>query len=103
MTVNRIGGQGNLPSQINTPQNTGGEEAFNEQFGKSEGYDKGSLEKAVNERTRLSRTKKIGKSTKSHSSLFVVSDTDGEIHEEAVYRTIMVDGILFTLRLLAIA
>ncbi len=100
MTVNPIHGHNNLPSPLST-QSKSGEETFNE-FTKSEGYDKGALEKAVSERTRISRTKRADK-TKKSSSLFLVSEQDGEIYEEAVYRTIMVDGILFTLRLLAVA
>ncbi len=100
MTVNPIHGHSNLPSPLST-QSKNGEETFNE-FTKSEGYDKGALEKAVSERTRISRTKRADK-TKKSASLFLVSEQDGEIYEEAVYRTIMVDGILFTLRLLAVA
>jgi hypothetical protein len=68
------------------------------------GYDQGALEKAVSERTRLTRTKRAGHAskTKSKNSLFVVDDEDN-LDEQPVYRTIMVDGNLFTLRLLAVA
>ena len=102
MTVNSIHGQSNPPAQIAGAQSKSGEEAFN-QFTESKGYDKGALEEAVSERTRLSRTKRGERAKKKHSSsLFLVSD-EGELEEEVVYRTVMVDGVLFTLRLLAVA
>ncbi len=102
MTVNPINGQSNPPAQISGTQNKSGEEAFN-QFAKSEGYDKGDMESAINERTRLTRTKRAERGRrKTTNSLFVLSE-DGNSEEEAVYRTVMVDGVLFTLRLLAVA
>ncbi len=102
MEANRVGtGQNNLPSQVGGAQNKSGEEAFHN-MAKSDGYDKGALEEAVAERTRLSRTKRLDKAKKKSASLFVISD-DEDLYEEPVYRTVMVDGILFTLRLLAVA
>ena len=102
METNRVApGQSNLPSQVGSTQNKSGEEAFHN-MAKSEGYDKGEMEKAVSERTRLTRTKRADKSKKKNTSLFVLSE-DEDLDEEPVYRTIMVDGILFTLRLLAVA
>ena len=103
MEANRIGaGQSNLPSQVGGTQSKSGEESFHN-MAKSDGYDKDSLDKAVSERTRLTRTKKADRTKKKSSSLFVISDDDNEGSEEPVYRTVMVDGILFTLRLLAVA
>ena len=103
MEANRIAsGQGNLPSQVGSTQNKSGEEAFHD-MAKSDGYNKGALEEAVNERTRLTRTKRADKTKKQNASLFVISDNEEDLHEEPVYRTVMVDGILFTLRLLAVA
>ena len=102
MTVNPIHGQSSPPAQIVQTQSKSGEEAFN-QFTESEGYNKGALEQAVSERTRLTRARRADRAKKKHSSsLFLVSD-EGELEEEAIYRTVMVDGILFTLRLLAVA
>ena len=99
MDTNRIlPGQTNLPSQVTGSQAKSGEEAFKEGM-QSEGYNKGALEKAVSERTRLTRTRRADK---KHSSLFLVDDK-GNSEEEPVFRTVMVDGILFTLRLLAVA
>ena len=102
MEANRISsGQGNLPSQVGGTQNKNGEEAFHD-MAKSDGYNEGALEAAVNERTRLTRTKRADRSKKKNTSLFVISNEE-EFSEEPVYRTVMVDGILFTLRLLAVA
>lgn len=102
METNRIiPGQQNLPTQVTGTKGQSGEEAFHD-LAKSEGYDKKELEKAVSERTRLTRTRKADKTNKKHSSLFLVDD-DGDLEEEPVYRTVMVDGVLFTLRLLAVA
>ena len=102
METNRIGsGQSNLPGQVSSTQNKSGEEAFHD-MAKSDGYNQAAMEAAVNERTRLTRTKRADKTKKKSSSLFVLSD-DENLQEEPVYRTVMVDGILFTLRLLAVA
>ena len=102
MEANRIAsGQSNLPSQVGGTQSKSGEEAFHD-MAKSDGYNKGALDKAVSERTRLTRTKRADK-TKKNTSLFVISDNDENLQEEPVYRTVMVDGMLFTLRLLAVA
>ncbi len=102
MEANRIApGQSNLPNQVGGTQNKSGEEAFHN-MAKSEGYDKGAMESAVSERTRLTRAKRADKTKKKNTSLFVLSD-DEDLQEEPVYRTVMVDGILFTLRLLAVA
>ena len=102
MEANRIApGQSNLPSQVGSTQNQSGEQAFHD-MAKSDGYNKGALEQAVSERTRLTRTKRADK-TKKNTSLFVISNNDEDLQEEPVYRTVMVDGILFTLRLLAVA
>ena len=101
MESNRIApGQSNSPSQVSGAQGQSGEEAFHN-LAKSDGYDKEALEKAVSERTRLTRAKKAD--TKKNSSLFVISDNESETSEEPIYRTVMVDGRLFTLRLLAVA
>ena len=102
MEANRIApGQSNLPSQVGGTQNKSGEEAFHD-MAKSDGYNKGAMEAAVSERTRLTRTKRADK-TKKNTSFFVISDNDDDLHEEPIYRTVMVDGILFTLGLLAVA
>ena len=101
METNRITPGNNLPSQVGGAQSKSGEEAFHD-MAKSEGYDKGAMEAAVSERTRLTRTKRADKTKKNNTSLFVLSD-DEDLDGEPVYRTIMVDGILFTLRLLAVA
>lgn len=102
METNRIAsGQSNLPSQVSGTQSKSGEEAFHD-MAKSDGYNKATLEEAVNERTRLTRTERADRTKKKSSSLFVLSD-DEDLQKEPVYRTIMVDGMLFTLRLLAVA
>ena len=102
MEANRIApGQSNLPSQVGSTQNKSGEEAFHD-MAKSDGYNKGALEEAVSERTRLTRTKRANK-TKKKTSLIVISNNDEDLKEEPVYRTVIVDGILYTLRLLAVA
>ena len=102
MESNRITpGQSNLPSQVGSTQNKSGEEAFHD-MAKSDGYDKSAMEAAVSERTRLTRSKRADRTEKKNTSLFVLSD-DENLQKEPVYRTIMVDGILFTLRLLAVA
>ena len=103
METNRItGGQNNPPSQVSGAQGKSGEEAFHD-LAKSDGYNKGALEEAISERTRLTRNKRIDKSKKKSSSLFLVSEDESDLLEEPIYRTVMVDGILFTLRLLAVA
>ena len=94
-----IPGQSNPPTQITGAQSKSGEEAFHD-LAKSDGYDEESLKSETSKRTRLTRTKKGDKTQKKHSHLFLVSDEDSE---EPVYRTVMVDGQLFTLRLLAVA
>ena len=102
MEANRIApGQSNPPNQVGGTQSKSGEEAFHN-MAKSEGYNKGAMEEAISERTRLTRTKRADKTKKKNTSLFVLSD-DEDLQEEPVYRTVMVDGILFTLRLLAVA
>ena len=102
MEANRVApGQNNLPNQVGGTQSKSGEEAFHN-MAKSEGYDKSAMEEAVSERTRLTRSKRADKTKKKNTSLFVLSD-DEDLQEEPVYRTVMVDGILFTLRLLAVA
>lgn len=103
METNRIipGQSQSQPPALAGAQGKSGEEAFHDMT-KSDGYNKGTLEQAVSERTRLSRTRRADKaSRKKEMSLFKVSDD--EDNQEAVYRTVMVDGILFTLRLLAVA
>jgi len=102
MEANRIApGQSNLPNQVGGTQSKSGEEAFHK-MAKSDGYDKGDLEKATSERRiRLTRAGP-DKTNKKNTSLFVLSD-DEDLQEEPVYRTVMVDGNLFTLRLLAVA
>ncbi len=103
METNRVGtGQTNLPGSVGGAQNKSGEEAFHSSMGGSDGYDKESLNKAVSDRTRLTRTGRTGRSNSKNGSLFVMSD-EGELHKEPVYRTVMVDGNPFTLRLLAVA
>lgn len=80
-----------------------GDQAFHD-MAKSKGYNSDELSKAVSDKTRLKRTKKIGSNHKvKQSSLFLVESEDGEVEEEPVYRTVMVDGAMFTLRLLAVA
>ena len=101
MEANRIGAGQNTPPQVGGTQNKSGEEAFHN-MASSDGYDKGDLEKATSERTRLTRTNRADKTNKKNTSLFVLSD-DEDLQEEPVYRTVMVDGNLFTLRLLAVA
>jgi len=102
MESNRITpGQSNLPNQVSGTQQKSGEEAFHD-MAKSQGYNKGDVEQAVSERTRLTRTKKAGASRKTHA-LFLVGDEGEEASEQPVYRTVMVDGMIFTLRLLAVA
>lgn len=104
METNRITpGQSNPPSQVGGTQQKSGEEAFHD-MAKSQGYNKGDVEQAVSERTRLTRTKKADKaSRKTTHALFLVGDEDEEASEQPVYRTVMVDGMIFTLRLLAVA
>lgn len=101
MTVNPIvPSPSNQPQQVQSALGKDAEQAFGE-LTKSKSYNSEELQKATTERTRLTRTKKSDR-TKKNLSLFLVSD-DGELEEEPVYRTVMVDGIMFTLRLLAIA
>lgn len=104
METNRIvPGQSNLPNQVSGAQGKSGEEAFHD-MAKSQGYDKSALEQAESERTRLTRTKKADRATrKKINSLFLVDNEEDDLKEQAVYRTVMVDGMVFTLRLLAIA
>ena len=102
MVLNPVGqGKGNNSGQITSTQSKSGEEAFHD-LTKSEGYNKGALEQAINERTRITRNKRADKS-KKHSSLFLITNDEDEILEEAIYRTVLVDGQMFTLRLLAVA
>ena len=101
MTVNPIHGQGGPPAQITGTQSKSGEEAFND-FTKSRGFNSADLTEEVDKRTKLTRTKRAGGKNVKNSSLFLVS-YNGEMEEEAIYRTVMVDGVLFTLRLLAVA
>lgn len=96
-----IPGQSSPPSQVTGAQGKSGEEAFHD-MAKSDGYDKEALAAATSERTRLTRTKKGDSTKKKHLTLFLVKG-DNESEEEPIYRTVMVDGMLFTLRLLAVA
>lgn len=100
MTVNPIVPNSGQPQQITSTSGKDAEQAFGE-LTKSKSYDSEELKKATSEKTRLTRTKKADKKSK-HLSLFLVSD-EGTPEEEAVYRTVMVDGAMFTLRLLAVA
>lgn len=95
-----IPGQSSPPQQLTRAQSKSGEEAFHD-MAKSDGYDRGELEKAVTERTRLARTKGTRGSRSKHS-LFLVKDDD-TIDGEPIYRMVMVDGERWSLRLLAIA
>jgi hypothetical protein len=105
MSINPlVPNSGNTQGQagISSAGSQSGEQAFQD-LTRSSSYDKNELDKAVSDRTRLTRTKRVDKSKKAkQNSLFQISD-EGEPEEEPVYRTIMVDGILFTLRLLAVA
>lgn len=101
MTVNPITPQNQNLQQVQSTQGKSGEEAFHDMT-KSKGYDKDELEGAVSQKTQLTRTKKSDRSHKKHLSLLALSD-ENDLEEEAVYRTVMVDGVLFTLRLLAVA
>ena len=102
MESNRISpGQNNPPAQVTGAQSKSGEEAFHD-MAKSKGGSREELAAATSERTKLTRTKKVDRSRKKETSLFLVTDDD-ELLEEAIYRTVMVDGFLFTLRLLAVA
>ena len=81
MEANRVtSGQSNLPGQIGGTQSKSGEESFHD-MAKSDGYDKGALEEAVSERTRLTRTKRADRTKKKSTSLFVLSD-DEDLQED---------------------
>ncbi len=99
--INRnIGG----PQQpVPSPSGKDADGAFQEGM-KGNGYDQGELNKATSDRTRLSRSKRteLAGSKRTNSRLFN-AENDGSLQEEAVYRTVMVDGMPFTLRLLAVA
>ena len=102
MTVNPIiPGKGNIP-QVSGTQGQSGDDAFHD-LTKSEGYDKGALEQATSERTRLTRARRAHKGSKKSTSLLLVGDDDELTEGEPIYRTVMVDGVMFTLRLLAVA
>ena len=105
MTLNPINtGKGNTPSQVTGTQSQSGEEAFQRDLSKSDGFNKEELEAAISERTKLTRTRKANITKKKQLSLFGIDDNEDELlGDEAVYRTVMVDGILHTLRLIAVA
>ena len=104
MTVNPINtGQGNAPAQVTGAQSQSGDEAFQRGLTKSDGFTKEELQQAVSERTRLTRTRKAGVTRRKNSSLFAVEEDDDILGGEPVYRTVMVDGIMHTLRLIAVA
>lgn len=96
-----IPGQTSPPQHLTGAQSKSGEEAFHD-MAKSDGYDKEALAAATSERTRLTRAKRADRTKREHSLLHLVTDDD-EFEEEPIYRTVMVDGLLFTLRLLAVA
>jgi len=102
MTVNPIIPQKGNPSQVSGAQSQSGEEAFQRDFSKSDGYSKESLDKAVSERTRISRTQGGQKTRRARAALPVIHGEE-TLTDEPVYRTVMVDGIMHTLRLIAIA
>ncbi len=102
MSIERIQtGQNQPPAQLPSTKPKDGEQAFHD-LAKSKGNTKEEIDQATSERTRLTRTKRAGKTKKNNTSLFVLSNEE-DLQEEATYRTVMVDGILFTLRFLAVA
>ncbi len=106
METNRIGsGQSQPPAQLTSAKGKDGEQAFHD-MAKSKGNSKEELALATHERTRLTRSRRIGKKerSKSISSLFKVLD-DGDTEEEAMYYTVLdpTTGQIMTLRLLAVA
>lgn len=94
-------GQPNPPSQLTGAQQKSGEEAFHD-MAKSKGSSKEDLAAATNERTRLTRAQRAERNKGKQNLLVLLNDND-DLEGKAVYRTVMVDGILFTLRLLAVA
>ena len=99
MQTNRITPGPGQPPQIAGTQSRDGEEAFHD-LAKSE-EDAQSYKTSIQEGTRLTRGKR-GERSKKSSSLFKVTGNEDE-EQEPVYRTVMVDGMPFTLRLLAVA
>lgn len=88
-----VSGQG----QLTGAQAKNGEQAFHD-MAKSK-TDIEDIKQSRSERTKLSRT---GRKGKIKTSLSILGDDEDEA-EGPVYKTVMVDGMLFTLRLLAIA
>lgn len=102
MTVNPIVPNKGNP-QVSGTQGQSGDEAFQSFANKSEGYTEEELKQATNERTKLTRAKGADRTKKSKTSLLLVSNNEELLPDEPVYRTVMVDGQLFTLRLVAVA
>ena len=103
MTVNPIvPNKGNSP-QISGTQSQGGDGAFQSLANKSEGYSEEELKRATSERTRLARTRGADRTKKNKTSLLLVPDDEEFLPDGPEYRTVMVDGQLFTLRLIAVA
>lgn len=108
MTVNPIIPNSGNQSQSQQVGNTAGkdpEQAFSQltKSGQQADEYKDEVDKQVRERTRLTRSKKSDKSKSNNLALLMVSEDGKSAEEEPVYRTIMVDGVMFTLRLLAVA
>lgn len=104
MSTNSIGpNSGGLQqNQVSNMPSKDGGEAFNRAF-KSNGYTAEQAEKARADRTKLTRTKNIGKSQKADMESLIPVDPDEENADKEEFKTVMVDGLMFTLRLLAIA
>ena len=103
MTVNPIVPNKGNPPQVSGTQGQSGDEAFQSFANKSDGYTEKELEEATRGRTRLTRTRGANQTKKSKTSLLLVADNEEFESDEPVYRTVMVDGQLFTLRLIAVA
>ena len=108
MPVNPIvpnSGNQSQPQQVNSSSGKDPEGAFGQLAKSQQTADeyKDEVDKQVRERTRLTRTKKADKSKSNNLALLMVNEDGKSTEAEPVYRTIMVDGVMFTLRLLAVA
>lgn len=108
MTVNPIvpnSGNQSQSQQVGGSSSKDPEQAFGQMAKSQQGADeyKDEVDKQVRERTRLTRGKRSDKSKSNNLALLMVSEDGKSAEQEKVYRTIMVDGVMFTLRLLAVA
>ena len=104
MTLQPITPGKQKPSQVAGTQSHGSKREFDGGLQqKSEGYTDQELKKAVRDRTKITRTRPVDNNEKKQTLYLVSKNSNAEMNNEPVYRTVMVDGTMHTIKLLGVA